>query len=167
MIQLIDNKAVIFRVIIILLTVNITFGQNKWYLPNKEEWISYGLTSLSGISFGFNQAIDHHHYGQGKKFIDIDISWKNKYKNWDAGDKREKYFGSKTFLVWTTDAYHLTSVLEKSFLGAGATVNTLNLKRDLELYRKKDRWKVIVFKKVLLPIVFRSLAFELTYNKLK
>ena len=75
---------------------------------------------------------------------------------------RERFFGAKTFLVWATDGYHLTSTVEKLSLGLGASINVLNL--DLQKYNKKDRWKVIAFKKVLLPLVIRGISFELIYK---
>ena len=38
------------------------------------------------------------------------LSWQNKWKN---GDRKqgERFFGSSTFLVWTTDAWHLSKTL--------------------------------------------------------
>jgi hypothetical protein len=39
-------------------------------------------------------------------FFDSTISWQNKWKNGDR-NQGEKFFGSSTFLVWTTDAWHL------------------------------------------------------------
>jgi hypothetical protein len=40
------------------------------------------------------------------KFTNPEFSWQNKWKN---GDRKqgELFFGSSTFLVWTTDAWHL------------------------------------------------------------
>ena len=44
------------------------------------------------------------------QFTDPALSWANKWKN---GDKTqgERFFGSSTFLVWTTDAWHLFKML--------------------------------------------------------
>lgn len=39
-------------------------------------------------------------------FFDSTVSWQNKWKNGDR-NQGEKFFGSSTFLVWTTDAWHL------------------------------------------------------------
>jgi hypothetical protein len=53
------------------------------------------------------------HYGSGwtrflrdKQFWNPAQSWKNKYKDYDNGDKRPKFLGSITFLVTFTDAWH-------------------------------------------------------------
>jgi hypothetical protein len=39
-------------------------------------------------------------------FFNPSLSWRNKWKNGDS-NQGEKFFGSSTFLVWTTDAWHL------------------------------------------------------------
>jgi hypothetical protein len=39
-------------------------------------------------------------------FFNPSLSWRNKWKNGDP-NRGEKFFGSSTFLVWTTDAWHL------------------------------------------------------------
>jgi hypothetical protein len=44
------------------------------------------------------------------RFTDPATSWANKWKN---GDRKqgEKFFGSSTFLVWTTDFWHLAKTV--------------------------------------------------------
>ena len=118
------------------------------------------------MSNGFNQAIEHHSYGLGNPYVDISLSYKRKYKDYAAGNLNEAYFGSKTFLVWTTDAFHLSNTLEKGFLITGVTFDVWDLKSELKKYEKKDRWKVIVFKKILFPLLIQNLAFEATFNNL-
>jgi hypothetical protein len=53
------------------------------------------------------------HYGTGwtrflkdKQFWNPQQSWKNKYRDYDKGDKTPKFWGSTTFLVTLTDAWH-------------------------------------------------------------
>jgi len=138
----------------------------QWWKPTKREKLSYVAFSLSGVANGFNQAIEHHSYGLGNPYVDITESYKRKYKNYDAGDLKEAYFGSKTFLVWTTDAFHLTNMLDKGFLVTGVVLNTWDIKSELKQYNKKDRWKVIVFKKILIPLILQHAAFEITFNQL-
>jgi hypothetical protein len=143
-----------------------TTQAQQWWKPTKREFFGYGAFALSGVSYGFNQAIEHHSYGLGNDFTDISRSFKRKYKNFDAGDFREAYIGSKTFLAWTTDAFHLTNTIDKGFLTTGIVLNTWDIKSDLQKYNKRDRWKVIVFKKILLPLIIQDLSFELTFNNL-
>jgi hypothetical protein len=40
------------------------------------------------------------------RFTNPEFSWQNKWKNGDR-TQGELFFGSSTFLVWTTDAWHL------------------------------------------------------------
>ena len=138
----------------------------QWWKPTKKEIIGYSCFALAGVSNGFNQAIEHHSYGLGNSYVDISESYKRKYKDYAAGNFNEAYFGSKTFLVWTTDAFHLSNTLEKGFLITGVTFDIWDLKSELKNYEKKDRWKVIVFKKILLPLLIQNLAFEITFDNL-
>ena len=154
-------------IITFILLFNVVQAQElKWFKPTKLELLSYGSMSISGIAFGYNQAITHHHYGRRDKFIDVEISFMNKYKDFAHGDLSPAYLGSKTWLVWTTDALHLSSSINMVGFASGITLNVWNIKEELSKYPKRDRWKVIIFKKILLPIVIRSVSFELTYNKL-
>ena len=49
-------------------------------------------------------------YTRLKQFTIPALSWQNKWKN---GNRKqgERFFGSSTFLVWTTDAWHLFKTL--------------------------------------------------------
>ncbi len=146
--------------------LTISTQAQRWWKPTKNELIGYSGFISAGVSNGFNQAIEHHSYGLGNPFVDISESYKRKYKDYAAGNFKEAYFGSKTFLVWTTDAFHLSNTLEKGFLITGVTLTVWDLKSELKKYEKKDRWKVIVFKKILFPLLIQNLAFEATFNNL-
>jgi len=53
-------------------------------------------------------------------FFDNRSSWKFKYKNYDAGDLRARFFGSKTWAAMFTDFWHLCDFIYlKAYLGAG------------------------------------------------
>lgn len=47
------------------------------------------------------------------------ISWQNKYKTpqsyWETKNRKPKFFGSTTFLVFLTDAWHLCDFLQTIF----------------------------------------------------
>jgi hypothetical protein len=158
-------KKILLSSMLLFLLVT-TEAQQQWWKPTKRETMSYVAFSLSGVANGFNQAIEHHNYGMGNDFVDISRSYKRKYKNYDAGDLREAYWGSKTFLVWTTDAFHLTNMIDRGFMATGIVLNTWDIKSELKQYNKKDRWKVIVFKKLLVPLILQHVAFEITYANL-
>ena len=44
--------------------------------------------------------------GSSREFWDPRVSWTRKYKNWPE-DPRARYPGAKTWLVWTTDGWHM------------------------------------------------------------
>lgn len=76
------------------------------------------LMLTAGASQGLNDAISHK-YDQTlfarnparAQFWDPDVSWRNKYANWPQ-DKSPRFFGSTTFLVGFTDAWHLTNSMQ-------------------------------------------------------
>ena len=41
-----------------------------------------------------------------------------------------------------------------------------NAKDELKKIPKRDKWKYILLKKILIPLVIRSTAFEITFNNL-
>ena len=49
-------------------------------------------------------------YPKHEQFLNPQKSWLNKYKNNDP-DLGPKFFGSMTFLVWTTDLWHLAKTI--------------------------------------------------------
>lgn len=123
----------------------------------KKQIYGYSASALSGFFYGLNQATVHHKFNEGKQFWDPRLSFKNKYKNWPT-DKKAKFPGSKTWLVWTTDAQHLTSTLEKGFLITGVVALTLD--------SKKKNWKAILLKDIIIPSLIRGIVFEVTFNNL-
>lgn len=83
------------------------------------------LSALSGAAKAVKDTISHHHDASvfatwNAQYWNPQESWKNKYKNYDQGDKRPRYPLASTWLVWTTDAWHLCDTLYRIFLiGAG------------------------------------------------
>lgn len=78
---------------------------------------------LAGIANGTHETLQHHYEQSvfpkrdedGYLFWNPKFSWLNKYEHWPE-DQSAAYFGSKTFLVWTTDGYHLTKFLYHGFM---------------------------------------------------
>ena len=85
-------------------------------LIEKKDFLIYAMQFIAGCADGANQAIVYHHAGAGTHFWDYNTSWKNKYRNYDAGDTRSAFFGSKSFFVGITDGNHLTRMGEPFFL---------------------------------------------------
>src|SRR4051812_36741788 len=98
----------------------------KWTAISGNDILIYSFMTLSGAADGVNQAIVHHELGRGNRFWDFAKSWKNKYKDFDAGDKRAAFFGSKSVLVGFTDAYHLTRTIDRGFTVAALSISAGN-----------------------------------------
>src|ERR1043166_3455719 len=91
-------------------------------------WKDYLVTGsslfVSGMLDGTTEAISFH-YEEGFRprfkhlndnFWDPSLSWKNKYKN-GCVEKGPAFPGSTTFLVSTTDAYHLLRTTRRTIEG--------------------------------------------------
>lgn len=116
-----------------------------------------GLQLVSGFAMGWHESIQAGHWGKGHQFWDNEISWKNKYKDFDNGDKRAKFIGSKSVFVGFTDGYHLTNLISNT-----ANIATLSF----AIGSKEGRnWKVIA-KKVLISAAANRAAFYVSYNKI-
>ena len=151
------------RLLILLLFIShASTAQKKWTAISRNDILIYSLMTVSGASDGVNQAIIHHELGRGHQYWDYAISWKNKYKDFDAGDDRAAFFGSKSIFVGFTDAFHLTRMIDRGCTLAAVSVSAYELKQ----YKKKDRWKVVV-KKLVISTLLNRLAFGLTYNNLE
>ena len=89
--------------------------------------IIIGITlALAAISKAIRDTLSYHFETSifkyyNPKFWNPSISWKNKYKNYPE-DQKAKFFGSKTFLVWITDAWHLFDMLSYLFLAISFTI---------------------------------------------
>ena len=145
-------------VIVLIFLINSLFAQSyDW----QKALISSGISFVGGAANGLHETI-YHHYPKFKKvhpnandnYWNPQISWKNKYSDWDNGDTSEKYFGSKTFLVWTTDAKHLLSLTSNMSLIGSTCVITIGEKRPW--------WHYAI--DLAASGIARSAGFHLTYN---
>src|SRR3989344_6672813 len=73
---------------------------------------------IAGMAKGVSDTLQFH-YGtsvfasfQNEQWWNSAMSWKNKYRDYDAGDTREAYLFSRSLLVWRTDAWHLAQTIE-------------------------------------------------------
>lgn len=151
------------RLLLLLLFITATAtAQKKWTAISGNDILVYSLMTVSGAADGVNQAIIHHELGLNNQFWDYSKSWKNKYKDFDNGDTRAAFFGSKGIFVGFTDAFHLTRMIDRGCTLTAVSVSAFELKQ----YKKKDRWKVIA-KKLVISTLLNRLAFGLTYNNLE
>lgn len=92
---------------------------------------------------GLNQTISFH-YSTFKhvfpkandQYWNPQISWTNKYKNNNPADG-PKYFGSTTFLVYTTDGYHMTRFVENVAIGSAIVLR-------INVYEKRKWWYYVI-----------------------
>ena len=84
-------------------------------------------------------------------FWDKHKSWKNKWKGGVAANG-EKFFGSSTFLVWITDAWHLFNMLSYLSLFIAGYLTATYL----------DKWYLVI-----IPFPIGLVIFELIYKYLK
>ena len=83
-----------------------------------------------------------------------EVSWQNKYK--DGCEKfGEKFFGSTTFLVFITDAWHFFNWLQNRFIDLYTFFILINI---------IDTWYISVLL-ALLPFVLKSVVFEWLFSK--
>ena len=84
--------------------------------------ISKAMCDLSESGFA-----DSKLKGLNPLFWDKHKSWRNKWKGGVAANG-EKFFGSSTFLVWTTDAWHLFNALSYLSLFLSGMISVLIIK---------------------------------------
>jgi len=114
-------KALLLNIALLLAlpTLNAQYWQHV-----KDNALSYSFMFTGGLANGVSDALQHKYsrtafpqregeelFGLERDFYDPDISWVRKYKNWPE-DKRPRYPGAKTWLVWTTDAWHLSKTVQ-------------------------------------------------------
>ncbi len=73
---------------------------------------------VAGASKGVSDTLQFHYSrsifasSQNQQWWNPEVSWKNKYRDYDNGDTREAYLFSRSLLVWRTDAWHLAQTIE-------------------------------------------------------
>jgi hypothetical protein len=126
--------------------------------------ITGGMVLLSGASDGFNQALMYQYGGFKNMFPHAcDQFWKpsmsgaNKYKN---GDPKQgaRFPGSRTWLVFVTDGYHLTRFADHLFMTGAVAVKVAG--------HEKKKWYVYLAEAASYWLINRA-GFCLVYNRMK
>lgn len=133
-------------ILIILLPLSVLGQSFKQYLP------SIAMTFGAGLTDGLRDASLFRMDGYSK-FWNGKQSMDNKYKNGDI-NQGAAYFGSTTFLVWTTDGAHLANMFTHQFQGMALA------------YAPYDENKKFfhVFLKVAVYNVVRQIGHSLVYD---
>ena len=122
-------------------------------VEKKDLWV-YGAQLIAGAADGMNQALVYHGALKGHPFWDYSTSWKRKYKNYDAGDLRPRFPGSKTWLVGITDGNHLTRMINRSFTTFSIAI----------AMSEHDPWYELV-KEAIFSSIINRIGFTYMYDK--
>jgi hypothetical protein len=132
-------------ILALLITINL-FAQPKHIL------FKSGLCFVSGFSDGLAESIKFHNIFPNSNYWNLNNSWGNKYKNGNSADGA-KFIGSTTFLVWTTDGYHLMRMIRNISLMSALTINVCS----------KQKWYTQIINGVIYYIVY-NIAFNISYG---
>ena len=133
-----------------------TVAQSKILKYLNENKFSLSSMFMAG-SFDGTVEIIKFDYGAFKRvfpnandqFWDPNISWHNKWQDGERA-KGEKFLGSSTVFVWTTDGYHLLRSSQKAFIGLGIA---------FKIGGPRQKWT-----KYLLDFLTHSVAYSLGFN---
>jgi hypothetical protein len=160
------------RLLLLILSLTATFscfsqGSYEELKKLKQKRIkNYAITGtmvmLAGASDGVNQALMYQYAGFKKVFPKAhDQFWKpamsgaNKYKNGDP-NQGARFPGSKTWLVFLTDGYHLTRFTDHLFMSGAIAFK-------LSCFEKKKWYKYLL--EAAGYWALNRVGFCLTYNQ--
>jgi hypothetical protein len=135
-------------------------SSGKYKFRLKEHIAAAALMFMAGASDGFNQVVSYKYFAFKKAFPKVNdvfwspqVSFRNKYKHHDPA-QGEKFFGSTSFLVWTTDAYHASRFAEHLFMAGTVAV---------KISQQKKKWYYYIAEAAGYWIVNRA-GFAVVYN---
>lgn len=126
--------------------------------------ITSSLVLMAGAADGLNQALQFHYPAFKKafphasdQFWQPSISGANKYKN---GDPKQgaRFPGSRTWLVFTTDGYHLTRFADHLFLSGAVAFKIAG--------HEKKKWYIYIAEAAGYWLINR-VGFCMTYDRFK
>lgn len=125
----------------------------------KKELPSYITTFLAGAFEGTSETLKWHYYefeeafpNANSQFWDPKYSYQNKYKNGITA-MGPKFFGSTSFLVWTTDGYHMSNFGRNSLLFTTLVIHP----------REKKKFKFYMVDLLAHLLIYKA-GFHLTYD---
>ena len=121
--------------------------------------IRYGSLFISGFADGVNDAISFHynsfqrvHPNANPQYWNPQFSWTNKYDNVEA--KTEDFPLSTTALVFVTDGFHLTNMINRTAFIGGSVI--------IPIGQKKKWWWYL--KEMAIGYGFNRIGFYTSYN---
>lgn len=118
--------------------------------------ISLSLIIVAGILNSIMDTLNFHYTTsifsiyKNQQWINLSLSWKNKWKNGDP-KQGEKFLGSSTFLIFITDLWHLSKFLMLLFICAA-----------IIFYKPLVNW----WTDILIMYCSFTFIFELFFSKL-
>lgn len=123
-----------YRPFIAIFMVTTSLFSQTPYKPTRAV-LPASVAFVSGMSNGLNQTLQHHYNrferafpNADPNFWNPDVSWRNKYAG-GLPENGERFPGSKTVFVWTTDAFHLTNTIHRTTLFTAGCMVTIGEKR--------------------------------------
>lgn len=111
----------------------LTCGQSSYLQHARRNALTFGLGFVAGYADGVSDVLRDKYSvsvfpqeGNRRTYYDPRISWQRKYRAWPE-DTRPAYPGAKTWLAWTTDAWHLSK-----------TISLKSMQTAVVLYRPAD-----------------------------
>lgn len=159
-----------FKTILIVFLAVPCFSQSIFseILADKNVWASSACAFTGGLADGTNQAIMFHYDDFKRVFPNANdqywnpqVSWTNKYNN--------PFPGKKSFLVGTTDAYHMTRQIDNF---ATVVMMPMFSSSNMDVFDKRIPKKLRlrhIEKKIIEGIIrmsARQVGFLLTYDVL-
>lgn len=149
-----------FTLLLLLLCTQFVYGQYNL----KKNIPSITAMFVAGMADGLNQTITYNYKDFKRVFPHATNQWwspqlsfRNKYKNGNPEDGAA-YLGSKGILVFTTDGYHFTRMLEHLFIAG-----SIGLKIG---FNEKQKWWVYVIEALEYWAVNR-MGMVVVYNGFK
>lgn len=127
----------------------------QYWKHTKKNIPSYSLTFTAGFLNGIQDILAHKYeqskftsWGWNEQFWNAEISWINKCDPAINPDIQclPKYFGSTTFLAWTTDGWHMTKT---------ASLTTFEIGMLLRVNDDR-RFKTVLLDLILTKIIFSA-----------
>lgn len=144
--------------ILILISINCN-AQQKWYKLEKRDIFAASTAFFAGSFEGTAETLKWHYDEfetalpeSDPEYWNPEISWKNKYDD-GTHESGPKFFGSTTFLAWTTDGYHLMRTSRNVMFGATLFLSPRN---DFD-------WRNMIVRVLAYSLAYQS-GFHLTYS---
>jgi hypothetical protein len=148
----------LFSIFALLIAVNCQ-SQDKWYRLEKRDIFAASTAFLAGSFEGTAETLKWHYDEFESVFPNADetywnpeISWQNKYAD-GTPESGPRYFGSTTFLAWTTDGYHLMRTGRNLMFGATFFLSP----------KKEFDWRTTLLRIAVYSLSYQA-GFHLTYT---